>query len=160
MRVSKLELINFRTLSHLLLEDIPQFLVIISPNGFGKSSILEAIVCAKELVVSYHRPTYPYRDQKDVAMPVWPPHLRRAVKYGRRAKLKSFWRLPRNQLETAYLTAQGVNAGEGGKLKITISGPNRVKPVVTANDAIKKLFEYRNPTQGIRATRLLFTFRF
>ena len=43
MRVSRLELTNFRTFSHLVLEDIPEMVVLVSPNGLGKSSILEAI---------------------------------------------------------------------------------------------------------------------
>ena len=53
MRITRLELKNFRMFYHLLLEEIPNLVVLVSPNGRGKSSILEAIAGIHELVRPY-----------------------------------------------------------------------------------------------------------
>ena len=48
MRIRKLELHNFRMFSHLVLENLPSFILLVSENGLGKSTILEAIAGIKD----------------------------------------------------------------------------------------------------------------
>src|SRR4051794_23201876 len=90
MKIRPLELKNFRTFGHPVFQGIPETGLLASPNGRGKSSVLEAIAGAKDLVVPYHSDNYEFREtwqQKNV--PVWPTHLPDPVKIGeRKAELK------------------------------------------------------------------------
>lgn len=66
MRIRRLELTNFRTFGHAVFEDIPETVLLVSPNGRGKSSVLEAIAGAKDLVTPYHQDHYQFSE-------TWPP---------------------------------------------------------------------------------------
>ena len=59
MRITRLELANFRSIAHLVLDNLPDTVVLVSANGLGKSTILEAIAGAHDLVV----PRLPGRNQ-------------------------------------------------------------------------------------------------
>src|SRR6266852_5333588 len=54
-------LTDFRVFSHLVLEDIPDTVVLVSPNGLGKSSLLEAIAGVHDLVAPYYGPQYQFK---------------------------------------------------------------------------------------------------
>ena len=76
MRIRRLELTNFRTFSHVVFEDIPDTVLLVSPNGLGKSSVLEAIAGAKDLVIPYHQDNYQFTQSwQQRSVPVWPEHL-------------------------------------------------------------------------------------
>jgi predicted ATP-binding protein involved in virulence len=63
MRIRRLELTNFRTFGHAVFEDIPDTVLLVSPNGRGKSSVLEAIAGAKDLVIPYHQDNYQFTEE-------------------------------------------------------------------------------------------------
>src|SRR5215469_11204800 len=90
MRIRRLELTNFRTFGHAVFEDIPDTVLLVSPNGRGKSSVLEAIAGAKDLVVPYHQDHYQFTESwQQRSVPVWPSHLPDPVKIGeRKAELR------------------------------------------------------------------------
>lgn len=50
MRLSRLQIQNFKSLRDVVLEDIPAFNVLIGPNGSGKSSVLEALAFVRAMV--------------------------------------------------------------------------------------------------------------
>src|SRR5207237_1104065 len=78
MRITRLELRNIRSISHLIFEDLPDTVVLVSPNGVGKSTILEAIAATHDLVVPYHTERYQFSESwQGTSTPTWPPHLRR-----------------------------------------------------------------------------------
>jgi recombinational DNA repair ATPase RecF len=73
MRIRRLELTHFRTFDHAVFEDIPDTVLLVSPNGRGKSSVLEAIAGAKDLVAPYHTDNYEFRESwQQRTVPVWP----------------------------------------------------------------------------------------
>src|SRR5260370_38952772 len=83
MRITRLELTNFRSIAHLVLDNLHDTIVFVSANGLGKSTILEAIAGAHDLVVPYHQDHYPYQEQlRGDNRQVWPPHLRRPGRFG------------------------------------------------------------------------------
>lgn len=45
MKVRDIEIHSFRNIDRLKINDIPDFAVFVGPNGVGKSSILEAVIC-------------------------------------------------------------------------------------------------------------------
>ncbi len=53
MRVTRLELTNYKCFEHLVLDDLGDRVVLVGPNGCGKSAILEAIAVLKEYVATY-----------------------------------------------------------------------------------------------------------
>ncbi len=53
MRITRLELTNYKCFEHLILDDLGEQVVLVGPNGCGKSTILEAIAVLKEYVGSY-----------------------------------------------------------------------------------------------------------
>lgn len=87
MKIEKLRLKNFRTFGHLALENIPDLVVLVSPNGLGKSTVLEAIAGTHDLVAPYEGDRYQYEeaiieDGKPPGRrtPIWPKHLSAPVR--------------------------------------------------------------------------------
>jgi predicted ATPase len=54
MKITELEIKNFRSLKNVHMTNIPDIVVLAGPNGVGKSSVLEAILCLKETLGSYY----------------------------------------------------------------------------------------------------------
>src|SRR5215467_7108459 len=109
MRITRLELRNFRCIAHIVLEDLPQTIVLVSANGLGKSTILEAIAGAHDLVVPYHSDHYPFRENwQGKTTDAWPPHLRKPVKYGCKEAMLRIEVKP-NEDEVKFLRSIGIN---------------------------------------------------
>lgn len=62
MRIKKIELKNIRNISYLLVDDLPDLVVIAGPNGAGKSTILDAINIWKQSVSNYSLRQWMNRD--------------------------------------------------------------------------------------------------
>jgi predicted ATPase len=147
MRITRLELHNFRSISHLVLEDLPETVVLVSANGLGKSTILEAIAGAHDLVVPYHQEQYPFRENWQGSQALtWPPHLRKPMRFGSDQASVSIEVQP-NQREQEFLRAAGVNESLG-KARFVIEHGRYIKEP-SVNDAIRKLFEFHPPTVGV-----------
>jgi hypothetical protein len=84
MKIRRLVLENVRVFQNLVLDEIPDLVVLVSPNGFGKSTILEAIVGAHDFVKPYQNSPYRFRaaHRSGGAVPQWPPFLRPPVRIG------------------------------------------------------------------------------
>lgn len=54
MKITALKIKNFKSLKNVHMADIPDIIVLAGPNGIGKSSILEAILCFKETLETYY----------------------------------------------------------------------------------------------------------
>jgi predicted ATPase len=80
MKITRLELTNFRMFKSLVLEDLPDFVVLVAPNGMGKSTILEAIAGAQYAAAPYDQ-QHPMpkveslTDQGRTTGPGWPMHF-------------------------------------------------------------------------------------
>ncbi len=147
MRIIRLELRNFRSISHLVLENLPETIVLISTNGLGKSTILEAVAGAHDLVVPYHQDEYQFRDSwQGQNFRTWPPHLRKPVRFNSNQASVAIEVQP-NDLEKSYLHEAGIRETTG-KAEFVVENGRFVKQF-QVNDAIKKLFEYHSPANGI-----------
>ncbi len=147
MRIRRLELTNFRTFGHAVFEDIPDTVLLVSPNGRGKSSVLEAIAGAKDLVVPYHTDNYEFREtwqQKNV--PVWPSHLPAPVKIGeRRAELRI--EVEATGTDCDYLRAANITQTVG-KAHFVIEDGRRITSQ-QADDTIKRLCHFHSLADGV-----------
>ncbi len=147
MRIKRLELKNFRAIGHAVFEDIPDCVLLVSPNGRGKSSVLEAIAGAKDLVVPYHRDDYQFMEVwQQRSVPVWPQHLADPIKIGdRRAEIGL--EIEATGTDCAYLQSSGINEMIG-TVKIVIEDGRRISQQ-THNDAARKLFQFHGVTEGV-----------
>jgi predicted ATPase len=148
MRITRLELQNFRSFDRLLLEDIPDLILLVSPNGLGKSSVLEAIAGAKDLVAPYLHDSYPFAEnwngkQRDL----WPPHLRQPLRLGSDEARISIEVQPNTQ-EEAYIRTLDPEVELPGKAEFIIRPPRYIADK-QMNQAIKLLFQYHSPGTGI-----------
>jgi hypothetical protein len=148
MRITRLELRNFRCISHLVLENLPETIVLVSANGLGKSTILEAIAGAHDLVVPYHQEQYPFKEhwQGNSNTSTWPPHLRKPVRFGSEQATLAIEVQP-NDHERVFLQKAGCPE-ELGKAEFVIEQGRYIKRS-DINEAIKKLFEYHSPALGV-----------
>jgi len=147
MRIVRLELTNFRTFGHAVFEDIAQTVVLVSPNGRGKSSVLEAIAGVKDLVAPYHRENYEFREQwQQRSVPIWPQHLPVPVKIGaRQAKIKI--EVQPSDDEKKYLESVQIR-GQSGAAEVVIEDGRHIVSQ-SSNDVINRLFQYHNPSEGL-----------
>ena len=110
------------------------------PMHLGKSTILEAIIGAHDLVVPYHQEQYPFRENwKGYTVPTWPSHLRKPVRFGKKQASISIQVEP-NDLERAFLKRLGT-VEEIGEAEFVIEDGRYVKES-SVNEAIRKLFEF------------------
>jgi AAA15 family ATPase/GTPase len=137
MHITRLELHNFRCMSDLILENLPDTIALVSANGLGKSTILEAIIGAHDLVIPYHQDQYPFRENwKGYAgVPAWPSHLRKPVRFGQ-AQASLSIQIGPNDSERAFLKKIGIDE-EIGKAEFVIEDGRYIKEA-SVNEAIRK----------------------
>ena len=140
MRITRLELRNFRTFGHAVFENIPDTVLLVGPNGRGKSSILEAIAGAKEIASPYQQDSYQLQVQLQRRMvSKWPTHLPDPVKIGqRRAEIKL--EVEATGTDCGYLRESGI-AEMTAAVDLTVeAGGNVVEQ--TVNETAKNLFRF------------------
>lgn len=147
MRIRRLELTNFRTFNHALFEDIPDTVVLVSPNGRGKSSVLEAIAGAKDLVVPYHRDNYEFQESwQQRHVPVWPQHLSHPVKIGeRKAEIKI--EIEATGPDRDYLRRANISH-DIGKAHFVIEDGRHITSQ-QADETMKRLCQFHSPADGV-----------
>ncbi|MDZ4819556.1 MAG: AAA family ATPase [Planctomycetota bacterium] len=147
MHIKRLELRNFRAIGHAVFEDLPDCILLVSPNGRGKSSVLEAIAGAKDLVVPYHRDDYQFKEtwqQRHVS--VWPQHLADPIKIGeRRAEINLEVEATGNDCD--YLRSSGITEMVG-TAQIVIEDGRRISDQ-KHNDTARKLFQFHGLAEGV-----------
>lgn len=147
MRIARLELKNFRTFGHVVLDNVPDLALFVSPNGRGKSSILEAIAGAHDLVVPYHQPNYGFQmvwQQRH--LPVWPPHLASPVKLGE-SRAEVHIEVQATGPEVEYLQKLNLPAPTG-KAHFVIEDGRHIT-TQQADETIKRLFQFHSPNDGV-----------
>ncbi len=150
MRIRKLELRNFMTFDEVLLEHIPDTVVLVSPNGLGKTAVLNAVTAAHELVRPYHREDYPAMTRwQDHMHPVWPEYLPSPVKRGATEATIAIEIEP-NETERKFLAREGITDQEQqiGHARFVIQ-KERFITDTKADSAIKALFLYHSPLDGV-----------
>jgi ATPase subunit of ABC transporter with duplicated ATPase domains len=63
MRITSLQLEDYKCFSNLVLENLGNRIVLVGPNGCGKSAVLEAVAVLKEYVGSYDPSEQAYHRQ-------------------------------------------------------------------------------------------------
>lgn len=147
MRLSQLELKNFRTFRHAVLDGIPQFVLLVAPNGRGKSTILEAIAGAHDLIAPYHQDHYySHATWQQRNVPTWPTHLAPPVRIGERhADIRITVEATGNEIQ--YLRDSG-HTSTSASAHISIEDGIHVTRL-EVDEALKKLFRYHNPREGV-----------
>ncbi|HEX4142964.1 MAG TPA: AAA family ATPase [Pirellulales bacterium] len=147
MRIRRLELANFRTFGHAVFEDIPDTVLLVSPNGRGKSSVLEAIAGAKDLVVPYHQDNYQFTEMwQRRSVPIWPSHLPDPVKIGeRKAELRI--EVEATGSDCDYLRAANISGNVGAAHFVIEDG--RHITVQESDEIIKRLCQFHSPADGV-----------
>ncbi|MGD9127310.1 MAG: AAA family ATPase [Planctomycetia bacterium] len=147
MKIRRLELINFRTFGHAVFENLREMVILVSPNGRGKSSILEAIAGAKDLVVPYHQDHYPFkRPWQQQHLSVWPEHLADPVKIGeQKAEIKL--EVEATGIECEYLRSVGISQNVGNAHFFIEDGRYVTKQSIT--DTTKRLFQFHSLSDRI-----------
>lgn len=147
MRITRLELQNFRSISHIELHDLPETVTLVSANGLGKSTILEAIAGAHDLVIPYHQDQYQFRENwNGTTHHTWPPHLRKPVKFGcEKAVIKI--EVCANSKESEFLQSAGITETVGKAEFVIENGRHITRSDV--NPTIRKLFEFHPLGKGI-----------
>jgi predicted ATPase len=147
MQLIRLELRNFKTFRELILENLPPTVVLVSPNGLGKSAILESIVGAHEIACPYHQEAYMhYARWNNQQVPSWPPHLPKPLRLGSsRAEVKICLRP--NDDEKAFLTAKSITPDEAS-VELVIEEDRLITQVIK-NKVAEELFKYHNPSHRI-----------
>jgi hypothetical protein len=147
MRIRRLELTNFRTFGHAVFEDVPDTVLLVSPNGRGKSSVLEAIAGAKDLVVPYHQDSYQFHESwQGRGVPIWPTHLPDPVKIGeRKAELQI--EVEATGSDCDYLRAASIT-GNVGTAHFVIEDGRHITSQ-QADDTIKRLCQFHSPAAGV-----------
>ena len=147
MRIRRLELKNFRTFGHVVFEDIPETVLLVSPNGRGKSSVLEAIAGAKDLVIPYHRDNYEFNESwQQRSVPIWPTHLPDPVKIGEH-NAELHIEIEATGSDCAYLKAANVS-NTIGQAHFVIEGGRRITSQ-HADDTIKRLCQFHSFADGV-----------
>lgn len=147
MRIKSLKLHNFRTFRDLELTDLPDFIALVSPNGGGKSTILEAIAGIKDLVIPYNNEQYSLRGElRGSNYPVWPSHLRPPLRFGQKEASISLEVEAGNE-ELEYLKREKITDPVG---RVTCKIENgRFITDLQSNETIRKLFRFHRPTEGV-----------
>src|SRR5262249_20637312 len=158
MRITRLELRDFRSISHLIFDDLPDTVVLVSPNGVGKSTILESVAGTKDLVVPYYGERYQFFENRNGKnTPTWPPNLRRPVRFGA-SQAKVSLEVKPNDRELEFLRAKGIDEGVG-KVAFVIEEVRFVESL-RVNHAIRSLFEFHTPAIGVGFLDYIQPFRY
>lgn len=145
MRISRVELTDYKCFDHLVLDGIGDRVVLVGPNGCGKSTVLEAIAVAKEYVGTYQenkgahtRAITPGRYR-----PGWPAEVPVPVRAGRPqavVRVRLAFSVEERQRFPA-LPADGVD------VTVTVLRDGEVQS--EAPDPVRELFQYYDPDASI-----------
>lgn len=145
MRISKLELTDYKCFEHLVLDDLGDRVVLVGPNGCGKSAILEAIAVLKEYIGTYdpntnlYMATIPVLNKYTMA---WPQHQPLPIRSDQPAATV------RVELELNPVEAVVVDGLERVEASITIHRNHEVTRVMS-NDKVSDLFRHFDHASGI-----------
>lgn len=145
MRITHLELTDYKCFDHLVLENLGDRVVLVGPNGCGKSSVLEAVAVLKEYLGTYLENKDPYKRFLTPSKYAdgWPENVPAPVRAGRlqatvRASLT--FSPSERQLHPNL-------PGDGTQVAVTVLRDGEVK--TEAPDSVRDLFRQFDPNAGI-----------
>lgn len=145
MRITRLELTDYKCFSHFKLDGIGQRVVLVGPNGCGKSAVLEAITALKELTGTYgsnetqYSRHFPELNKHALG---WPSDLPLPI----RAKCDSATITG----EFAFNGAEKKLAGcDATTVSIRIDRSGEVSRITEVTEGIRKLFRHYDPGSGV-----------
>lgn len=145
MKITRLELTDYKCFEHLVLEELGDRIVLVGPNGSGKSAILEAIAVLKEYVGTYdpdtnvYRKHFPVLNKHTTAWPQDQPLPIRSDQPSATIKVQ----LELNMAEAAVVAGQ-----QRAEASITIDRTYEVTPV-TSHPKLGDLFRHFDHSSGI-----------
>ena len=145
MRISRLELIDYKCFEHLVLDNLGDRVVLVGPNGCGKSAVLESIAVLKEYVGTYDPNTNLYREHLPVLnkhTTAWPQNQPLPIRSDQSSATIKVG-LGLNPSESAL-----VDGAEHVEASIVIERTHEVTPW-TSHPNVAKLFSNYDPASGI-----------
>lgn len=145
MKITRLELTDYKCFEHLVLEELGDRVVLVGPNGSGKSAILEAIAVLKEYVGTYDPNTNVYRANIPALNKVttaWPQDQPLPIRSDRPAATIKV------QLELNLAEAAAVAGQQHAEASITIDRNLEVTPK-TSHPKLADLFRHFDHSSGI-----------
>ena len=146
MRIVKLELSNYKCFKNLILEDLNNRVVLVGPNGCGKSTVLEAIAVLKEFVATYDpNPQLYYRRIPPLnrTTTAWPSDMPLPIRSGcPEATISAVVELEEQEMALAQSEATTT------ELSISIKNTGEVEPRIKSQ-GITNLFNHFDPSSGI-----------
>jgi energy-coupling factor transporter ATP-binding protein EcfA2 len=145
MRITKLQIRDYKCFDNLVLDNLGNRVVLVGPNGSGKSAVLEAIAVLKEYAGSYQPGPQPYNRHFPVVNRQgmgWPENTPLPIR-GNQPFATIFAELGLDDLEKG-LAGTGETARVG--IQIEKSGEVFVKQ---AEGNVAQLFRHFDPESGV-----------
>lgn len=145
MKITQLELIDYKCFDHLVLDNLGNRVVLVGPNGCGKSAILEAIAVVKEYIGTYDPNQNIY--QRHIPLlskhtTAWPSNAPLPIRSGKSMATINL-RLALNEAESVIVG--GTTEVEAG---IRIDQTSEITPTMS-NQKVVDLFRHFDPKSGI-----------
>jgi predicted ATP-dependent endonuclease of OLD family len=144
MKITKLELIDYKNFESVILDDLGSRVVLVGPNGCGKSAILEAISALKEFVATYQPNESHYKRNFPSlgSFPGWPPALPTPVRSGRPEAMIS----ADFQFDETERTVAGT---ERATVSIKIDRATGAVTSTGVTEGIRNIFRHFDPQSGV-----------
>ncbi|HEV3165593.1 MAG TPA: AAA family ATPase [Isosphaeraceae bacterium] len=145
MKIAKLELKDYKCFERFVLDDLGSRVVLVGPNGCGKSSVLEAVSVLKEFSATYHQnESFYYRH-----IPLWDVH-----RAGWPADIPS---PVRSDCASAVISAsfefddteRAITGTDSAIVSVQIERLTGMATTTGLTEGVRKLFRHFDPNSGI-----------
>lgn len=121
--------------------------MLVSPNGGGKSTVLEVLAGVQQLIQPYHRSNYEFNIEfEGSSWLAWPNHLRDLLRLRENVGRIEI-DVEANESEKQYMTDKGLE-DQIGSVVIEVFDKRRVR-INSSNNAIKEFFKYHSTDDGV-----------
>jgi predicted ATPase len=145
MKITRLELKDYKSFESLVLDDLPSRVVLVGPNGSGKSSVLEAIATLKEFAATYNTNEGLYKRHIpliNITDTGWPNDIPTPVRSDRpTATISALFHF--DEAETV------ITGADTASVSVQIERSTGAVTTSGLTDGVRKLFRHFDPTSGI-----------